>query len=240
MCLSCCNIMVMRVTTLTMRVLIVEDDTKIATYLKRGLQEQGYAVDAVANGNDALDWMAAAPYDMIVLDLMLPGLTGLAVCREMRQRGLRTPVLMLTARDAIEDRVAGLDVGADDYLVKPFALSELLARMRALLRRASETPKTTRIQVGDLALDTATHRVTRQSQTIDLTAKEYSILEYLMREAGRVVTRDMISNHVWNFDDVNQSNVVDVYIRNLRRKIDDPFEVKLIQTLRGLGYQIAA
>jgi DNA-binding response OmpR family regulator len=221
-----------------MRILIVEDDATIAGYLKRGLEERGYAVDAVNNGRDALDWAIAAPYDLILLDVMLPEMNGIDVCRELRKRNLHMPVLMLTARDTVNDRVAGLDAGADDYLVKPFAMPELLARLRALTRRAEGRPRDTTLQVGDLMLDTSTHRVQRAGQSIELTAKEFAVLEYLMREAGRVLTRNMIAEHVWNFDDVNQSNVVDVYIRNLRRKIDDPSPVKLIQTVRGTGYRI--
>ncbi len=221
-----------------MRVLIVEDDVKISAYLKRGLQEQGYAVDAVATGGDALDWVVAAPYDLIVLDVMLPGLNGLDLCRQIRQRSVTTPVLMLTARDAVADRVSGLDAGADDYLVKPFAMLELLARLRALSRRSELQVKDVILTVADLTLDTATHRVQRGDHPIELTAKEYAVLEYLMRESGRVLTRNMISEHVWNFDDDNQSNVVDVYIRNLRRKIDDAHDVKLIHTIRGAGYRL--
>jgi DNA-binding response OmpR family regulator len=221
-----------------MRILIVEDDAKIASYLKRGLEEQGYAVDAVGNGRDALDWTLAAPYDLVLLDVMLPEMSGLEVCRELRRRNVHVPVLMLTARDAIQDRVTGLDAGADDYLIKPFAMPELLARLRALTRRAEGRPRDTTLQVADLTLDTATHRVQRGDRAIELTAKEFAVLEYLMREAGRVLTRNMIAEHVWNFDDVNQSNVVDVYIRNLRRKIDDPSPLKLIQTVRGTGYRI--
>jgi heavy metal response regulator len=221
-----------------MRILIVEDDAKIAGYLKRGLEEQGYAVDAVGNGRDALDWAIAAPYDLVLLDVMLPEISGIEVCRELRRRNMPMPVLMLTARDTINDRVTGLDAGADDYLVKPFAMPELLARLRALTRRSEGRPRDTTLQVADLTLDTATHRVQRAGRNIELTAKEFAVLEYLMREAGRVLTRNMIAEHVWNFDDVNQSNVVDVYIRNLRRKIDDPSPVKLIQTVRGTGYRI--
>jgi DNA-binding response OmpR family regulator len=223
-----------------MRVLLVEDERKIAIYVKRGLEEQGYAVDTVSAGRDALDWVTMVEFDLIVLDVMLPEMDGLAVCRELRKRGLRTPILMLTARDAIDDRVSGLDVGADDYLVKPFAMKELLARLRALTRRISETPaKSAVLQVGDLTLDTLTRRVRRSDKLIDLTAKEYAILECLMREPDRVLTRTQIAEHVWNYDVYNQSNVVDVYIRNLRRKLDDDFAVKLIQTVRGAGYRLS-
>ena len=222
-----------------MHVLVVEDERKIAAYVKRGLEEQGYAVDTAFTGREALDWAEAVAFDLIVLDILLPELDGLAVCRELRRRGVATPVLILTARDAIDDRVAGLDAGADDYLVKPFALKELLARLRALTRRAADGPKSAVLQVADLTLDTLTHRVRRGGRPIELTAKEYSVLECLMRVPDRVLTRTMIAEHVWNYDEFNQSNVVDVYIRNLRRKIDDAFDLKLIQTIRGAGYRLS-
>lgn len=222
-----------------MRVLIVEDERKISAYVKRGLEEQGYAVDAAYTGREALDWAETVTFDLIVLDILLPEMNGLDVCRELRQRGLRTPVLMLTARDAVDDRVGGLDAGADDYLIKPFALKELLARLRALTRRAADAPKSPVLEIADLTLDTLTHRVRRGDKPIELTAKEYAVLECLMREPGRVLTRTMIAEHVWNYDVYNQSNVVDVYIRNLRRKIDDDFGVKLIHTIRGAGYRLS-
>ncbi|GIW01645.1 response regulator transcription factor [Roseiflexus sp.] len=221
-----------------MRVLIVEDERAIAGYIKRGLEEQGYAVDVAYDGREALDWLDAAPFDLVILDLMLPQIDGLTVCRELRARGFRMPVLMLTARDSIDDRVRGLDSGADDYLVKPFAIQELLARLRALVRRSTDAPKTPVLHIADLMLDTATRRVSRGGKHIELTAKEYAVLECLMRASGRVLTRTMIAEHVWNYDAFNQSNVIDVYIRNLRRKIDDPFPVKLIQTVRGAGYRV--
>lgn len=222
-----------------MRVLVVEDDRKIAGYLKRGLEEQGYAVDIAYTGREALDWADSAPYDVIVLDIMLPEVDGLTVCREVRSKDKRTPILMLTARDAVDDRVNGLDAGADDYLVKPFALKELLARLRAMTRRSADTPKSTVLQVADLILDTVTRRVKRAGKVIDLTTKEFAVLECLMREPDRVLTRTQIAEHVWNYDVYNQSNVVDVYIRNLRRKIDDAFEPKLIHTVRGAGYRLS-
>jgi DNA-binding response OmpR family regulator len=221
------------------RVLVVEDERKISAYVKRGLEEQGYAVDVAYTGREALDWAEAVVFDLIVLDILLPELDGVSVCRELRRRGLRAPVLILTARDTIDDRVAGLDAGADDYLAKPFALKELLARLRALARRATEAPKSPVLEIGGLSLDTLTHRVKRGDRVVELTAKEFAVLECLMREPGRVLTRTMIAEHVWNYDVYNQSNVVDVYIRNLRRKIDDPFETKLIHTVRGTGYQLA-
>jgi len=223
-----------------MRVLVVEDERKISAYLKRGLEEQGYAVDAVFTGAEALDWAQAAEYDIILLDILLPEMDGLSACRELRRRGVRSPILMLTARDAVDDRVAGLDAGADDYLVKPFAMRELLARLRALTRRSPETARTSVWQVGDLTLNTMTRRVRRGKKPVELTAKEYAVLECLMREPDRVLTRTMIAEHVWNYDVVNQSNVVDGYVRNLRRKIDDPFDVKLIHTIRGAGYRLSS
>jgi DNA-binding response OmpR family regulator len=222
-----------------MRVLIVEDERKISAYVKRGLEEQGYAVDAAYTGKEALDFADAAPYDLILLDILLPEMDGLAVCRELRRQGNRASVLMLTARDAIDDRVAGLDAGADDYLVKPFALKELLARLRALTRRTADAPKSPVLQLADLTLDTLTRRVKRGNKTIELAAKEYAVLECLLREPERVLTRTQIAEHVWNYDVYNQSNIVDVYIRNLRRKIDDNFEIKLIHTIRGAGYRLS-
>ncbi len=222
-----------------MRVLIVEDERKISAYVKRGLEESGYAVDAAYTGREALDWAESAPYDVIVLDILLPEMDGLAVCRELRRQKNRAPILMLTARDSIDDRVAGLDAGADDYLVKPFAIKELLARLRALSRRAGDLPKSPIMEFADLTLDTRTRQVKRNGRTIELAAKEYAVLECLMREPERVLTRTLIAEHVWNYDTFNQSNVVDVYIRNLRRKIDDGFDVKLIHTVRGAGYRLS-
>ena len=222
-----------------MRILIVEDEHRIATYVKRGLEEQGYAVDLAFTGREALDWLQVVAFDLILLDILLPEVDGLTVCRTLRKKGNHTPILMLTARDAVDDRVLGLDAGADDYLVKPFAMKELLARMRALTRRAADGPKSSVLQVADLVLDTTTHKIHRKNQQIELTAKEYAILECLLREQGRVLTRTVIAEHVWNYDNFNESNVVDVYIRNLRRKIDDGFDLKLIHTIRGAGYRIA-
>jgi DNA-binding response OmpR family regulator len=219
-----------------MRVLLVEDMHKISAYVKRGLEDSGYAVDAVFNGRDALEWMEATSYDLVILDIMLPLMDGITVCRELRQRGDNTPVLMLTARDTVDDRVTGLDAGADDYLVKPFALKELLARLRALTRRGSDQPKSPVIQFADLSLNTHTRQVSRGGKLIPLATKEFAVLECMLREPERVLTRTQIAEHVWSYETFNQSNVVDVYIRNLRRKIDDPFEQKLIRTLRGVGY----
>lgn len=222
-----------------MRILIVEDEHRIASYIKRGLEEHGHAVDLAFDGREALDWVSTIAFDLILLDIMLPEMDGLTVCRTLRKQGNRMPILILTARDAIDDRVLGLDAGADDYLVKPFAIKELLARIRALARRAADSPKSSILQIADLALDTATHMVQRAGKTIELTAKEYAILECLLREQGHVLTRTVIAEHVWNYETFNESNVVDVYIRNLRRKIDDGFALKLIHTIRGAGYRIA-
>ena len=223
-----------------MRVLIVEDQKKMANYLKRALEEQGYAVDVAHTGGEALDWAAVVGFDLVVLDIMLPEMDGVTVCRRLRQQGNRATILMLTARDAIEDRVIGLDAGADDYLVKPFDLKELLARLRALARRRSpDAAKTSTLAVADLTMDTRTRVVMRGDKLIDLTAKEYAVLECMLREPNRVITRTEIAESVWNYDVYNQSNVVDVYIRNLRRKIDDPFDLKLIQTVRGVGYRLS-
>lgn len=221
----------------TMRLLIVEDEAGIADFLRRGLSEAGYAVDHAADGDEALDWIAIATYDCIVLDWMLPVRDGVAVCRELRARGIRTPILMLTARDTVDDRVIGLDAGADDYLIKPFAFPELLARVRALLRREplNQSPI---LQLADLTLNPATHVVERAGVPIALTAKEFSLLAFLMRRANTVLTREMIGEHVWNYDFDHITNVIDVHIRALRRKIDDPFPVKLIHTVRGAGYRI--
>jgi DNA-binding response OmpR family regulator len=222
-----------------MRVLLVEDEHKISTYVKRRLEESGYAVDSVFNGRDALDWADATSYDLIILDIMLPIVDGVTVCRELRQRGDVTPVLMLTARGEVDDRVDGLDAGADDYLAKPFAMKELLARLRALTRRSSNHPASPILSFADLSLDTRTHQVRRAGHLIPLAIKEFSVLECLLREPERVLSRTQIAAHVWSYDTFNQSNVVDVYIRNLRRKIDDPFEKKLIQTVRGVGYRLS-
>ncbi len=221
-----------------MRILVVEDEHRIAAFLKRGLVEEGYAVDVAFDGDEALDWSAIAPYDLIVLDLLLPGLSGIVVCRTLRQRGVRTPILMLTARDAIEDRVTGLDAGADDYLTKPFAFSELLARIRALLRREPDA-RALVLHIADLTLDPATHIVTRAGIVIPLANKEYQILEYLLRNENRALTRTMIAEHAWDYEFDNASNVIDVHIRALRRKLDDAYPVKLIHTIRGVGYRLA-
>ncbi len=223
-----------------MRVLLVEDEQTIADYVKRGLEEEGYAVDAVHTGREAVEWAMTAPYDLIVLDILLPELDGRVACRELRERGLRTPILMLTALSGVDDRVNGLDAGADDYLAKPFAVKELLARLRALGRRRSDGSQSPLLRAGDLEMNTLTHRVSRAGRPIELAAKEYAVLECLLREPERVLTRTQIAEHVWNFDVYNHSNVVDVYISNLRHKIDEGFQVKLIRTIRGAGYSVSA
>jgi two-component system, OmpR family, response regulator len=220
-----------------MRVLVVEDDPKMAGLLRRGLLEEGHAPDVANVGDDAL-WMAkAVEYDAIVLDLLLPGIDGVEVCRRLRQDGVWSPILMLTARDGVEDRVAGLDAGADDYLPKPFSFAELLARLRALVRRGSpERPSV--LEVGDLRLDPATRQVWRGESEIHLSAKEFSLLETFMRRPGDVLSRDRLLEHAWDYAYENRSNVVDVYVRYLREKVDRPFDRDSIETVRGMGYRL--
>ncbi len=222
-----------------MRILLVEDETQIADFVSRGLSEQGYAVDVAYDGEEAIDWTNVALFDLIILDVMLPKGDGMEVCRVLRGRGLQTPILMLTARDAVEDRVKGLDSGADDYLVKPFAFAELVARVRALMRRDPDVRGSV-LLVGDLKLNVTTLEVSRNGVAINLTIKECRLLEYLLRHPNQVLTRTMIAEHVWNYEFDNITNVIDVHIRNLRRKIDDPFPNKLIQTVRGAGYKITS
>lgn len=221
-----------------MHVLVIEDEGIIAAYIKRGLEEHGYAVDVASTGREGLDWIMSESFDMLILDVMIPPPDGVTLCRIVRDQGKVMPVLMLTACDAVEERVAGLDAGADDYLVKPFALTELLARVRALSRRAADRPKTPTMQVADLVLDPRTRSVRRAEQVIEVTMKEYAILECLMRAPGQILTRALIADQVWSYDVSHESNIVDVYIRNLRRKIDDAAERKLIHTVRGVGYRL--
>jgi two-component system OmpR family response regulator len=222
-----------------MRVLIVEDEPKMAGLVRRGLLEEGHAADVAAKGEDAV-WMAEAhPYDAIVLDVMLPGMTGFETCRRLRNAGVWTPVLMLTARDAVEDRVSGLDAGADDYLTKPFSLAELLARLRALARRGG-VERPTELFVGDLRLDPASRRVWRDATEIRLSPKEFALLETFMRRPGQVLSRLQLLEHAWDFAYENRSNVVDVYVRYLREKVDRPFGRSSIETVRGAGYRLAA
>lgn len=218
-----------------MRILLVEDDHRISNFVAKGLRENAYAVDVARDGASALYQTSINTYDAVILDVMLPVKDGFEVCLEMREGGVKTPVLMLTARDAVEDKVVGLDAGADDYLTKPFAFDELLARLRALLRRSSEV-RPAKIVIADLEIDTSAHRVWRDGHEISLTTKEYALLEYLAREKGKVVGRAEIAEHVWdeNFDVF--SNLIDVYVKRLRAKMDEGFALSLIQTRRGVGY----
>lgn len=222
-----------------MRILLVEDEPQIADFIARGLSENGHSVDIARDGEEALEWPSAADFDIIILDVMLPSIDGIEVCRTLRGQGLRTPILMLTARDAVEDRVRGLDSGADDYLIKPFAFAELLARVRALSRREPALLGT-KLEVGDLVMDTATRHVMRSGAELELTAKEFALLEYLMRHPNQVLSRTVIAEHIWNYDFDNVTNVIDVHVKNLRKKIDEGFEGKLILTVRGAGYRLSA
>jgi two-component system OmpR family response regulator len=220
-----------------MRVLIVEDELRMASLIRRGLEHEGLAADIAGRGEDAL-WMASAhDYDAVVLDVMLPDFDGFEVCRRLRTAGVWSPVLMLTARDSVEDRVSGLDSGADDYLVKPFAFAELLARLRALARRG-DTGRPAVLAVGDLRLDPATREVSRGTTPVSLSAKEFALLETFMRRPGEVLSRFHLLEHAWDFAYENRSNVVDVYVRRLRRKIDEPFGRRSLETVRGAGYRL--
>ena len=220
-----------------MRVLVVEDEVKMAALLRRGLSEEGLAVDVADEGERALLMAGAAEYDAVVLDVMLPGIDGFQTCRQLRTEGIWSPVLMLTARGATDDRVAGLDGGADDYMVKPFAFAELLARLRALVRRGTvERPPV--IAVGDLRLDPGTREVWRGDQEIDLSSKEFTLMETFMRHAGYVLSRNQLLEQAWDYDFEHRSNVVEVYVRYLRRKIDVPFGLTSIETVRGAGYRL--
>jgi two-component system OmpR family response regulator len=223
----------------SVRALIIEDELRMASLIRRGLTKEGLAVDVAKSGEDGL-WMAqASDYDVIVLDVMLPGINGFETCRRLRTSGVWAPVLMLTARDSVDDRVEGLDTGADDYLVKPFAFAELLARLRALARRGDgERPSV--LEVGDLRLDPATHRVWRGSSEVRLSTKEFALLETFMRRADEVLSRYDLLEHAWDFAYENRSNIIDVYIRHLRRKIDEPFGRRSLETVRGAGYRLRA
>jgi DNA-binding response OmpR family regulator len=220
-----------------MRILVVEDSRRLAGIIKRGLLEEGYAVDNAYDGEEAEYMAETTPFDVVILDIMLPKKDGLAVCRDLRSKGVNTPILMLTAKDSVEDKVTGLDAGADDYLVKPFAFSELLARLRALLRREVQ-PKTQKLQIGDLVLQPVSREVWRDETRLELTAKEYAILEYFIRRPNAVVTRTMLGESVWDYEFDGLSNVIDVYIRRIRQKIDQDGRPSLIQTVRGAGYRL--
>jgi len=220
-----------------MRLLIVEDNQRLRNSIKLSLEESGYVCDAAADGLEGEELAELTPYDAIILDIMLPKRDGLEVCRDLRQQHLRTPIILLTARDTVDDRVKGLDSGADDYLIKPFSMDELRARLRALLRRDAPD-KTGLLTAADLELDPATHNTQRGGKAIELTGKEFALLEYMLRNPNWLITREMAESHVWDYGGASGSNLLDVYIRRLRRKVDDPFEVKLIETVRGYGYRL--
>ena len=220
-----------------MRILVVEDEPRMAALIQQGLEEEAYAVDVVGNGRDVQLWVESATYDMVLLDIMLPGMSGLDVCRQLRAAGHNMPILMLTARDTLPDKVKGLDSGADDYLVKPFAIEELTARMRALARREAPV-KTAVLTIADLTLDPASKLAQRSGEIIELTAKEYALLETLMRHPNQILSREQIIDHVWNMEFDSGSKLIEVYISNLRKKIDADHAPKLIHTVRGLGYRI--
>jgi two-component system, OmpR family, response regulator len=222
---------------MSMRILVVEDEERLCQLIRKSLCEFGYAVDMAFSGEEALEWTAAADYDSIILDVMLPGIDGLEVCKTLRSRSVQMPILLLTARDAVEHRVEGLDSGADDYLTKPFAVAELMARLRALERRPPDTLDPV-LRIGDLTLDPRTLRVWRGGQECTLTNKEFRILEYLMRHPNQVLTRTMIAEHVWDYDFPNVTNVIDVHIRALRRKLDRCQKTRRILTVRGVGYRL--
>lgn len=220
-----------------MTILVVEDEIKITRFIKKGLEMEHYTVETAYDGEEALEKAEINNYDLIILDIMLPKIDGLEVCRRLREAKVETPIIMLTARDTIEDRVKGLDTGADDYLVKPFAFGELIARIRALLRR-EKSVKSTKLVVGDLVIDPATHEVFRGNKEIHLSSKEYRLLDYMMRRPGHVCTRTMIGEHIWGYNFTDDSNVIDVYISYLRKKVDSGFANKLIWTVRDVGYKI--
>ena len=218
-----------------MRILVVEDDKKVAGFIKKGLEEETYAVDVAYDGEDGLHFGSEGQYDLIILDIMLPKIDGLEILSQLREQGKDTPILLLTAKDAVDDKVTGLNKGADDYLTKPFAFSELLARVRVLLRRGKAEVKTI-LMISDLTLDLVSHKVNRGGDEIELTGKEYGLLEYFMRNQEKVLTRTMIAEHVWDYNFDTFTNVIDVYINHLRKKIDKGRELKLLHTLRGVGY----
>lgn len=221
-----------------MRILVVEDDDKIASFVTKGLEQSGFAVDRAGNGEDGLFLAQTEPYDAAIIDVMLPGIDGLSIIAEMRKSKIATPVIILSAKHSVEDRVRGLQTGSDDYLVKPFTFSELLARVQALIRRSTQSTEPTRLTVGELSIDLFKREVVRSGQKIELQPREFSLLEYLMRQPGRVVTKTMIMEHIWNYHFDPQTNVVDVLVCRLRNKIDRGFQQKLITTIRGVGYAI--
>jgi DNA-binding response OmpR family regulator len=220
-----------------MCILVVEDNRRLSAALARALEDSGYAVDAAYDGTEGQELAESAPYDAVILDIMLPGRNGLTVCRALRDRRMNAPILMLTARDTVTDRVRGLDSGADDYLVKPFALSELLARLRAVLRRDGPD-RHPMLRAGDITLDPATHAIERRGQHVELSPRLFALLELLMRHPNQILTRETIAAHIWSYDYEGVSNVVDVYVRRLRRALDDPFDDKVVETIRGMGYRL--
>jgi DNA-binding response OmpR family regulator len=223
-----------------MRLLLIEDDSRVARFIRKGLEAERYRVEVASDGPPGIEMGLTGSYDLILLDIMLPGTDGIEVCRQLREGGIQAPILMLTAKDAVEDRVRGLEVGADDYLTKPFAFEELVARIRALLRRPRELDLAPTLQVADLVLDKNTHEVRRAGQPIQLTPREFALLEYLMRRPDRVLSRTMIEEQVWGYQHDPLTNVVDVYVGHLRQKIDHGFKRQLIHTVRGVGYQLKA
>jgi len=220
-----------------MRILVIEDNRRLCNVIKQGLQEEGFAVDIAYDGEDGEYFASNEPYDLIILDIMLPKKDGIDICHELRLKKINTPILMLTARDTVEDRIKGLDTGADDYLIKPFAFGELLARIRALLRREGNS-KSPKLQVGDLTMDTRTREVYRGQRRIELTNKEYGLLEYFMRHPNAVVSRATLEDHIWDYEFDSMSNLINVYIRRLRRKLDEQGQASIIQTKRGAGYSL--
>jgi len=220
-----------------MRILVIEDEQKVANFIKQGLKEEGYSVDVAYDGEDGYFLAKDNEYDVVILDLMLPKMDGITLCKKLRAEKITTPILMLTAKDSVKDKVTGLDSGANDYLTKPFSFEELFARIRVLLRK-DQTATPTKLQVDDLVLDLLTHKVSRANKEIPLTNKEYALLEYLMRNVGSIVTRTMISEHVWDINFDTFTNVIDVYVNYLRNKIDKGYKKKLIHTIRGRGYMI--